>query len=343
MATLLDEILEATIKFKDDQGNDIAIKGSDLRIYCPKGATYEQINEFKMKVEALGLDPRRGDVYMALFKDKDGREQVTILTNYLVYLRRAWASKKLDTFKVIINKPNENSPDTWTAKFTGKRKDSTQEFETPEIPVSEINKKRNLWNIMPTVMTTVRMATFGLRWMLTDVLGGMPYIAEEIEPENETLNEVSQKQKSGEKAEKLPEPDINKLSQNGNPKITGWKTKIEGFLTIKELSDWAKTTQKSIDKSGFKDEIDVMIESRRKYIIVITLSKVMNIDQQIIADFLDVAKPEETVINEVMTGDVDAITELAKMIENFKARQNEEAPESETEDAELDLGYACGC
>ena len=311
MATLLDEILEATVKFKDDQGNDIAIKGSDLRIYCPKGATYEQINEFKMKVEALGLDPRRGDVYMALFKDKDGKEQVTILTNYQVYLRRAWASKKLDTYKIIINKPNENSPDTWTAKFIGRRTDSTQEFETPEIPVTEFNKKRNLWNIMPTVMVTVRMITFGLRWMLTDVLGGMPYIAEELESEESHIESQRQADKPV-----LPKADPEALKKM--KVIEGVFKAIDKNKTIAELDAWLAKNVEKIGKSPNKDAYEEHIKFHEFNLTIAFIAEKTGLGLVDVQKwYTELEHNQNKALDALLVGDNDAIAQIRAEISDY--------------------------
>jgi hypothetical protein len=327
MATLLEEILEATVRFKDDQGNDISIKGHDLKIYCPKNATYEQINEFKLKVEALGLDPRRGDAYMTLFKDKDGRVTVTILTNYQVYLRRAWASGKLDTFKVVINKPNENNPDTWTAKFIGNRTDSTKDFETPEIPMIEINKKRNLWNIMPTVMATVRMTTFGLRWMLTDVLGGMPYIAEEFDTEAESTTQTQKTTTNQTEKPKETNGDLDTLFAKA-------KSQIDENLTVATLDEWQKKNAKNITKSPNKDRIETYITQKRFDMTIETLAKLTTYDPQIIAGYLG-TNPEQTAINDCVRGDSDAIKEVTEYLANYKAsvdtQTDSEVVEEETE------------
>lgn len=355
--TLLEEVMEQTIKFMDANNKLIELKAADVyRAYCPKKATPEQLLEYKMKVEALNLDPRLGEVWMSIMDEKENQggkwvkvgEKVVTMTSYMVYLRRAWASKLMDNFHVEIEKTDEKNPDTWKAKFTGWRTGMTQPFETEWIPVSELNKKRNVWNIMPTTMTIVRMTAMGLRWMLADVMGAMPYIEEEmtgglaeIDDKDMRIENMATDEKQKDEMEKERESADNAKSAY----LQTLSETIGKFSTIAKIDEYYNKNATSYKKSAFFEEIKSVYLGRKRDLADVIMAKNMNVDIQDLIAFKIAVNGDgidNSLIEQILEDNKEACKELKTRIENWKKERDakidaEAAPESEVDDAEAAL------
>jgi len=319
---ILDEIMNETIKFMDEKNNLIELKAGDVyRVYCPKEATPEQLLEFKMKVEGLGLDPRRGEVWMALFPEYDnGRktgEKVVILTSYQVYLKRAQGSEKLAGHRVEIEKHDSDNPLDWEAKFLGKRTDMEQEYETPLIPVKELSKKRGLWNIMPTVMTTIRMESLGMRWMMADVLGGMPWTAEEIRAgaSDADIDAIHQNGQNQEDIEK----ELQAKEQAKNEFLSKLASGLKEITIVGDLEEQYKKNKKKYNASELKDNILAVYEERKYDLSLSKLAELTGFDIAEVAQYANKEMMQEPVIQEALAGNNDAVKQVASDITAYLA------------------------
>lgn len=358
--TLLDEILEQTINFTDENNQPVKLRAGDVyRAYCPAKATPEQLLEFKMKVEALGLDPRRSEVWMSIMDEREKQgdkyvkvgEKVVILTNYMVYLKRAWASGKLDWFHVEIEKPNETNTDTWKAKFTGQRIGATKQFETDWIPVRELNKKRNVWNVMPTVMTQVRMTALGLRWMMADVLGAMPYTAEEMtgglaEIDDRSLRienfETDEKQKADMERER---ESLDQEKQKALDKIraelakANTRDEIEKRLAKTKLSDKFKQSAMKDDILAVYRERIEQIDNEQANLNIATISTKTKMTYNEVEEWYNaIGHLIDVPTAELLEGNDDAIATVKGNIIDFLKLQAETVEEPDL--AELGEGEA---
>ncbi|MDD5353230.1 MAG: hypothetical protein PHS93_08740 [Candidatus Omnitrophica bacterium] len=344
---LLDDIMESTIRFMDENKNPVSYKARDIfKAYCPSKATPAQLLEFKMKVEALGLDPCRGEVWMSIFDEyefKDGKkikigEKVVILTNYMVYVKRAWASEKMDTFKIDIEKPSKD-PQTWTAKFMGRRKGMSEPFETPPIPVSELNKQRNVWNISPTVMTVVRMTSLGLRWMMADVLGGMPYTVEEMQS---GLTETGSEHKIEDSVDEETQAEIEKeLAEKERVKkeyLFNLKDAIGKLDSIEKVEAFYLEHKKEYDQSAMKIDIIKLFADRKQALIskaeepkisrTELINKIVAITNEKVADVNSYVSDEmlasDTMILELLAGNAEAVPDFKRNLHEYLQSVNDQ-------------------
>jgi len=130
----------------------------------------------------FNLNPFRRDVHLTAY-GKGTYRQFSVITGYEVYIRRAQESGLLKHWSAYT----ENHPDTgdligvveiqrsdWSDKFVwkvnineviGKKKDGT------------VNK---FWQTMPELMVKKCAISQGFRLCFPEVLGGMPYTAEEV-------------------------------------------------------------------------------------------------------------------------------------------------------------------
>jgi hypothetical protein len=275
-------------------------------------------------------------------------EKVVTLTSYMVYLKRAWASGKLENFHVEIEKPNEKDTDTWRAKFTGKRIGMTESFETEWIPVSEINKKRNVWNIMPTIMTVVRMTSLGLRWMLTDVMGAMPYTAEEMTAGLAEIDDKDMRIENFETDEKQKDEMEKERESADNAKTAYLKTLSETigkFTTIAEIDKFYNKNATSYKKSAFFEDIKAVYLEGKYDLANVTMAKNMNVDIQDLIAFkiaINGDGIDKSLIEQILEDNKEACKELKTRIENWKRERDakidaEAGPESEVDDADAAL------
>lgn len=352
---LLDDIMESTIKFIDENKNPVTYKARDIfKAYCPSKATPAQLLEFKMKVEALGLDPCRGEVWMSIFDEYEGTgnnrkkigEKVVILTNYMVYVKRAWGSGKMDTFKIEIEKPSKD-PQTWRAKFIGKRKEMTESFETPPIPVSELIKPRGVWNISPTVMTIVRMTSLGLRWMMADVLGGMPYTVEEMQ------GGLAESQKSeykiedtvDEKTQVEIEIELAEKERVKNEFLEKLRVAAGMQDSVEKLNSFYLEQKKEYEQSSLRADILKIFADRKKALTLLVepepegksraeiVNKLIAITNENRADVNSYVSDEmlasDMVVTEMLAGNADAITQFKRDLHEYLQSVNTEEAEYE--------------
>ncbi len=143
------------------------------------------------------LDPFRREIY-AIPYEKDGKIQLSVVTGYEVYLKRAERSKMLDGWKCWT----EGIGDNLKAKVKIHRKDWKEPFEH-EVSFKEYNLKRSLWNMKPETMLKKVAIAQAFRLAFSEEVGGMPYTSDEIEGHD--IVDVTPLEKPENKSEPKPE------------------------------------------------------------------------------------------------------------------------------------------
>ena len=123
-------------------------------------------------------DPFKKEVYpIPYFNKKTNRYDLSIITGYEVYLKRAEASGKLDG---------------WVVKFEGSRKDKTlkaiitiyrKDWKFPfewSTHWFEYAKNNQMWNEKPYTMLRKTVIAQGMRVCFPNETASLPYIAEEL-------------------------------------------------------------------------------------------------------------------------------------------------------------------
>jgi phage recombination protein Bet len=134
------------------------------------------------------LNPLKKEVYFIPFKDQEGNYNLTIITGYEVYLKRAEESGRLEYWNVEIIEQN-NKP--YKAVITIKRKDWQKEFKH-EVYYNEVYQNKSIWLKMPRFMLKKVAIAQGFRLCFPDVLAELPYTSDEIGEvieEKESINE----------------------------------------------------------------------------------------------------------------------------------------------------------
>ena len=316
MGKVLDEILKDTITFYDSNKNEIALNAHATRRQYAPDATDSEWEQFVDTIEANGLDPRRKEVYFLKYKSRDGGAKVAVVTGYQVYIARALASgklKKLSSPRVI--KPEENDVDTWYGVIDIWRTDMS-EMETWKTPMREVNKHQALWEKMPEFMLGKNTATQCLRFHLADVLGGLPYIAEEI---TSTESEI---ETQGIPQETKIEPSTDEAEKKAMAKVEALKSyqkKADGCETLEALESWytkIKATPK-YPTSELKNDIDRMYHNRRYDLTTLKLEALTGISVFDIREFMNEDVDASSIVAEAIAGNVDAIKQFKDNISSY--------------------------
>lgn len=156
--------------------------------------TVGETKQFIHVAQAFNLNPFKREIYaipyeksIKLPNGQWGKErQLSIITGYDVYLKRAERTSRLDGWEVST----EGSGDDMRAILTIYRKDWTHPFKH-EIYFAEVAKKdrdgkpQSMWKTMPRFMLKKVAVAQGFRLAFPDEFGGMPYTSDEL-PENMT-------------------------------------------------------------------------------------------------------------------------------------------------------------
>lgn len=120
------------------------------------------------------LDPFKREIYAIAY----GTE-FNIVTGYQVYIQRAEATGKLDGWECVAIHDKDKKA-LIGAKITIYRKDFSHPFIW-EVSLREFDKGHGLWNKMPEFLIKKVCIGQGFRLAFPNELGGMPYLAEEME------------------------------------------------------------------------------------------------------------------------------------------------------------------
>lgn len=142
-------------------------------------------NTYLQIAKAFNLNPFKREIHVSKYG-----EQMSIITGYEVYIKRAERSGQLDGWDVKTEgKPEDNS---LKAIITIYRKDRKYPF-THEVMYSEYVQKTNsgtvtkFWQKAYTMIKKVAISQ-GFRLCFSDELGGMPYTTEEMPEQNQTID-----------------------------------------------------------------------------------------------------------------------------------------------------------
>lgn len=161
--------------------------------------TPNEVKEFALLCIAHQLNPLKGEIYAI----KYGSKPLQVISNYYVYLKRADATGLIEYWNVEIISDENNIP--VKGYFIGKRKDQTKEMEM-EFIFKEWNQGQSTWLTKPHFMFDKCIIANGMRRLLPNELGNMPYVNEELwywNKQNETIIEEHIKEEEQPKLEKV--------------------------------------------------------------------------------------------------------------------------------------------
>lgn len=161
-----------------------------------------QRNQFIAVAQAFGLNPFKREIYAVTFKNKDGGTDLSIVTGYEVYLKRAELNPNYDGFDIEFRGGVKRTTVTKKGKYgdyeqvvvvpdgdfscvcTVYRKDRNHPI-VEEVFFDEFNQGNSMWQSKPRLMLKKVAIANAFRKAFPVEFGGMPYTSDEL-PDNMT-------------------------------------------------------------------------------------------------------------------------------------------------------------
>ena len=253
-----------------------------------KGLNEQQTKQFLAVAGTFGLNPWKREVYAVTFKNKDGSTDMSIVTGYETYIKRAELNPNYDGFEIDFKGSFKRCKVTKTSKSgswqvdalvpdgevscicTVYRKDRAHPTRE-EVFFDEYNKGNDMWLSKPRTMLKKVAIVSAFRKAFPFDFGGMPYTNDEL-PDHMTG------------ADKLEQQGYTEVPQDAQPqpsaphpqkKVIDEETKqfkdgMKGLWT--QAPEIYKST---MDEFGFKSANNVPPERRGEVFntIVANISK----------------------------------------------------------------------
>lgn len=241
-----------------------------------KGLNEQQTKQFLAVAGTFGLNPWKREVYAVTFKNKDGSTDMSIVTGYETYIKRAELNPNYDGYEIEfkggfkrgkVTKSGKNGP--WQVDAlvpdgevscicTVYRKDRAHPTRE-EVFFDEYNKGNDMWNQKPRTMLKKVAIVSAFRKAFPFDFGGMPYTSDEL-PDNMTG------------ADKLEQQGYTEVPQDAQPQSPAQPkaAKKEIDEETKQFMDgmkglWTQAPEiykSTMDSFGFKSANNVPPERR---------------------------------------------------------------------------------
>ncbi|MGR3221352.1 MAG: RecT family recombinase [Candidatus Anammoxibacter sp.] len=192
----------------------------DVKKYLCEKATDTELSLALNIIKSYGLNPFKREIYITKF----GTSPANIIVGYMVYIKRAENSGKLDGWRA------ETTADG--AMCTIHRKDWSEPFVW-EILKSEFDKKQSTWNTMPDFMLKKVCIAQAFRLAFPGELGGLPYTQEETDVINADARPVNNAKPALQPPQRKPENN----SATATAKMGGKATRLSEALKSKYSGD----------------------------------------------------------------------------------------------------------
>ena len=188
-----------------------------------KGLNEQQTKQFLAVAGTFGLNPWKREVYAVTFKNKDGSTDMSIVTGYETYIKRAELNPNYDGYEIEfkgvfkrgkVTKSGKNGswqvdalvPDGEVSCIcTVYRKDRAHPTRE-EVFFDEYNKGNDMWIQKPRTMLKKVAIVSAFRKAFPFDFGGMPYTNDEL-PDHMTG------------ADKLEQQGFTEVPQDAQPQV----------------------------------------------------------------------------------------------------------------------------
>ena len=254
-----------------------------------KGLNEQQTKQFLAVAGTFGLNPWKREVYAVTYKNKDGSTDMSIVTGYETYIKRAELNPNYDGFEIEFKGGFKRGKVTKTGKngswqvdalvpdgevsciCTVYRKDRAHPTRE-EVFFDEYDQGNSMWQSKPRTMLKKVAIVSAFRKAFPFDFGGMPYTSDEL-PDHMTG------------ADKLEQQGYTEISQDAQPQTTAKPkaAKKEIDEDTKQFMDgmkglWTQAPEiykSTMDEFGFKSANNVPPERRGEVFntIVANISK----------------------------------------------------------------------
>ena len=240
-----------------------------------KGLNEQQTKQFLAVAGTFGLNPWKREVYAVTFKNKDGSTDMSIVTGYETYIKRAELNPNYDGYEIefrggfkrgkVMKSGKSGSwqvdalvPDGEVSCIcTVYRKDRAHPTRE-EVFFDEYNKGNDMWNQKPRTMLKKVAIVSAFRKAFPFDFGGMPYTNDEL-PDHMTG------------ADKLEQQGFTEIPQDAQPQAPAPQPKKKELdEETKQFMDgmkglWTQAPEiykSTMDEFGFKSANNVPPERR---------------------------------------------------------------------------------
>lgn len=245
-----------------------------------KGLNEQQTKQFLAVAGTFGLNPWKREVYAVTYKNKDGSTDMSIVTGYETYIKRAEMNPNYDGYDIKFNGTFKKGTVTKSGKngawqveaiipegdvsctCTVYRKDRAHPI-VEEVFFDEYNQNNSMWQSKPRTMLKKVAIVSAFRKAFPIDFGGMPYTNDEL-PDNMTGADKLQSQGL---QEVQPEQPTDTNQEAPKPKATAKKELDEDTKQFMEgmkglWSQAPEIYQATMKEFGFKSANNVPPERR---------------------------------------------------------------------------------
>lgn len=163
-----------------------------------KGLTEQQTKQFLAVAGTFGLNPWKREVYAVTYKNKDGSTDMSIVTGYETYLKRAELNPNYDGYTIeirgkfkrgTVTKYGKNGapynvnaiiPDGEVSCVCSVYRKDRKVPVVEEVYFDEYDKGNSMWQDKPRTMLKKVAIVSAFRKAFPMDFGGMPYTSEEL-------------------------------------------------------------------------------------------------------------------------------------------------------------------
>lgn len=257
-----------------------------------KGLNEQQTKQFLAVAGTFGLNPWKREVYAVTFKNKDGSTDMSIVTGYETYIKRAELNPNYDGFEIEfkggfkrgkVTKSSKNGswqvdalvPDGEVSCIcTVYRKDRAHPTRE-EVFFDEYNKGNDMWIQKPRTMLKKVAIVSAFRKAFPFDFGGMPYTNDELPDHMTGADKLEQQGYTEVPQDAQPQQPQAPTKPKSAKKVIDEETKkfLEGMEGLYTQSQ--EIYKKTMEEFGFNKALSIPVERRGEVFntIVANISK----------------------------------------------------------------------
>jgi hypothetical protein len=294
----------------DTKGVESKLQIDEIKKFIAPTATEQEFWMFIQTAKILNLNPIKREIYFVKYQEK-----AQIIVGYQIYLQRALESGLLEYWSVEVDKGSEPlKRETWTGIFVGKRKDWIKDF-TWIVPMQEVDKKQATWNLMPEFLLKKNTIAQGMRMLIPEILGSLPYTSEEVSSgASESLAEIDLPQ--GQLIEPSPS-EAEAKDKAKNAFLDKLMNELTAIATIEELEKKYTTNKAKYESSEMRDSIFNLYTIRKKQLWLELIASKTGFSAYQVDEYMEQAGEIGSLVAEVVAGNPEAIETLTGQIVAF--------------------------
>lgn len=273
--------------------------------------THKELNDtqFKQFIAvslAFGLNPWKKEVHPVVYKNKDGGYDLSIVTGYEVYLKRAEMNPNYDGFNIEFKGRFKRGKVTKSGKSgswqvdalvpegevscvcTVYRKDRAHPTRE-EVFFDEYDQGNSMWQTKPRTMLKKVAIVSAFRKAFPFDFGGMPYTSDELPDEMTGAEKLEQKGFT-----EVPQDAQQLSAPHPQKKVIDEETKkfLEGMEGLYTQSQ--EIYKKTMEEFGFNKALSIPVERRSEVFNTIVANIAKSQQHQIAPTVMEQAETDDT-------------------------------------------------